>query len=103
VTHAYFVSSRHHVILLVDRLDQLQTPLLLVSAQDDPVLGIDTMATVAEAAANNPMLIVSITECGGHVAWPEGWKPWTTQFAYMSDQALEFAYAVQGLINEKKL
>lgn len=47
-------------------IDRVRTPLVLLSAQDDPAVPSDAFAEVAEAAAGNPWVLAYETPEGGH-------------------------------------
>lgn len=58
---AYIASTR-----IAGVIGQVATPLVLVSAYDDPVVERGTFKEVANAAANNPWVLCYETEQGGH-------------------------------------
>jgi len=58
-------------------------PLLAVSARDDPFIHCDSLKATEFVAANDNLLFL-ITERGGHVGWPLGWRPWQRGFDFMN-------------------
>jgi abhydrolase domain-containing protein 1/3 len=51
----------------------IQIPLLFLSAEDDPVVNLESMPiTVPDV---NPNVIVVLTKRGGHLGFLEGWWP----------------------------
>lgn len=49
-------------------------------------------ASLVESGKGN--LVLVLTRKGGHVGWPEGWLPWTRNWAFMSNAASSFVEAV---------
>lgn len=84
------------------KLKKLTTPLLMVHAEDDPILGVDALDIAVEEAksGNNDHLVVAITEHGGHVGWPSGMNPKTERWSWMSLSALEFINACDAVLRE---
>lgn len=83
----YQFSSAHQ------RLSQVQTPLLLVNAADDPIARLgDVNALVADVTAN-PNLIFALTTHGGHLGWVDPADP-RGEPAWMQRTALDFLQTV---------
>ena len=83
----YGASSLHH---LVRRLDDVQVPLLMISAADDPMM---TSWVPLKAVRSNEHLILAYTKHGGHMAtWDSsrrvtffwGWLPKGHPKSYLS-------------------
>eukprot|EP01114_Cavostelium_apophysatum_P003354 TRINITY_DN13189_c0_g1_i1.p1 TRINITY_DN13189_c0_g1~~TRINITY_DN13189_c0_g1_i1.p1 ORF type:complete len:104 (-),score=5.97 TRINITY_DN13189_c0_g1_i1:50-361(-) len=53
-------------------LSDVKTPLLLLSALDDPLVSPDCVPY--KEIVGNPNLILATTKIGGHVAWHTGWN-----------------------------
>jgi hypothetical protein len=51
---------------IADVIDRVQTPLVLLSAKDDPAVRSDAFQEVASAAAQNPWVLARETPEGGH-------------------------------------
>jgi predicted alpha/beta-fold hydrolase len=94
--------DRPHVSTLTKPplLVNLSTPLLVLHALDDPLStwrtvaanrGIMHPSTLVQAAGN---LVVLLTERGGHVGWPMGWRPHLRGWEFMNDVAAGFAEAI---------
>ncbi|CAG9465675.1 unnamed protein product [Pedinophyceae sp. YPF-701] len=66
-------------------LPRIRTPTLILLAKDDPFVG---RIPRAECIAN-PWVALVVTRKGGHVAWMEGWWPFSRQ-AYMDRVAVDF-------------
>lgn len=79
-----------------DRWKKVAVPLLAVNARDDPICHCDALR-VEEFAAGNKNLMFLITERGGHIGWPLGWRPWRHGWDFMHEVAQHFldAYAPQ--------
>ncbi len=58
---AYVTTTRTAAVI-----DRVRTPLVLLSAEDDPAVPRESFAAVAEAAAGNPWVIASESPRGGH-------------------------------------
>eukprot|EP00667_Euglena_gracilis_P016543 EG_transcript_17332 len=55
----------------LSKLSMVETPLLCVNAEDDPIAPADP----AYAALASEHVAMVTTRCGGHIAWLEGWWP----------------------------
>jgi len=60
-------------------IHKVKIPLLAMNAVDDPVSPLDGVPV--ESCKKNPNLIFVLTSCGGHLAWLEGWKFWSTSWS----------------------
>jgi predicted alpha/beta-fold hydrolase len=94
--------DRPHVSSLTKppQLVKLSTPLLVLHALDDPLSTWRTVAAnrgimhphnLVQAADN---LVMLLTERGGHVGWPMGWRPHRRGWEFMNDVAAGFAEAI---------
>lgn len=70
-------------------LHRIQTPTLLLSAENDPFLPAAVLARVREVAARNSSLTVEFVACGGHVGFVEGSAPWRAAY-YAERRAFSF-------------
>ncbi|KAG2453388.1 hypothetical protein HYH02_001612 [Chlamydomonas schloesseri] len=57
-----------------DALRTVGTPLLCMSAKDDPIIDPKLLRHAEEAASTNPNVILALTERGGHLGWMRGWR-----------------------------
>ncbi|PNW75574.1 hypothetical protein CHLRE_12g532200v5 [Chlamydomonas reinhardtii] len=57
-----------------DALKTVATPLLCMSAKDDPIIDPKLLRHAEEAASTNPNVILAVTERGGHLGWMRGWR-----------------------------
>ncbi|KAG2438747.1 hypothetical protein HXX76_005291 [Chlamydomonas incerta] len=57
-----------------DALKTVGTPLLCMSAKDDPIIDPKLLRHAEEAASTNPNVILAVTERGGHLGWMRGWR-----------------------------
>lgn len=64
----------------------IKTPLLLFTAQDDPLHHVGMIAV--ETAPTNPNIAYYVTKTGGHVAWPTGL--WPKDYSYMTGVVSRF-------------
>jgi predicted alpha/beta-fold hydrolase len=76
------------------RISNVSVPLLMVHALDDPIaywkcLG-DPTNVVHSGKGNVVMLL---TQKGGHVGWPIGWRPWKHQWEWINTAASSFLVA----------
>lgn len=93
------------------RIHQLSIPLCILHTLDDPIStwrnvvgrpgSIMVPASLVESGNGN--LMVLLTEKGGHVGWPEGWLPWRTNWAFMSNAASSFVEAFVRAKTEQKV
>lgn len=76
----------------------MATPLLLVHAEDDPILSVDSYDVALDAVKQgNPHLMVAITKEGGHVGWPTGLDPTKNRWGWMSQTAIDYVIACDTL------
>jgi len=70
-TEEYYAAASCHLVI-----DKVKVPLLCINARDDPIC--PSEAIPAETYLKNSNLIFCVTNCGGHIAWLEGfpifWK-----------------------------
>jgi predicted alpha/beta-fold hydrolase len=78
--HYYHCSSSTHY------LERIQTPTLLLQAEDDPFL--PPRVLPREAVARNPQLTAAFTKRGGHVGFIAG-TPWAPRF-WAEEEAARF-------------
>jgi hypothetical protein len=64
----------------------VRKPLLLLSADDDPL--VPSVSLPAEAAGQNPAVTLEVTSGGGHVAFVSG-PPWSPGY-WAEEQAVEY-------------
>ena len=76
----------------------LKVPLLLLSAIDDPITHVDCSPSfeLHDPSPLSEHLFALITDKGGHVGWPLGWRPWIKCWEFQSTLALEF---LEGVIS----
>jgi len=56
-------------------LHQVRTPLLFVSAANDPIASADIIKRDVFRTATEAPLLLAVTKEGGHsMVWPEGWR-----------------------------
>eukprot|EP00808_Paulinella_micropora_P013533 g73443.t1 len=72
------------------KLHNVATPLLNLSAIDDPITHADSFAPYLHVAQSNPNVIFAFTAKGGHVGWPTGWIPSRHKWSFMSTRSLQF-------------
>ncbi len=60
-------------------LDNIQIPLLVLQALDDPIIPRDVIPW--NKVMSNPNIILAATDIGGHIAWLQGWNPANENFA----------------------
>ena len=78
-------------------------PFLIVHAQDDPILHVDSMPVEEyRSGKNTENICVLITSTGGHVGWPLGMNPWKHRWRFQNTIAIEFCRGIiQSDINVK--
>ena len=83
------------------KITKLNIPLCVLQAFDDPISTFRTI--VGNSGFMNPEslvrlgagnLLVLLTKRGGHVGWPEGWRPWQHKWRFMSEAAITFVEAM---------
>ncbi|CEP00380.1 AB hydrolase-1 domain-containing protein [Plasmodiophora brassicae] len=84
VEEYYMLSSSLHF------LEDVDCPLLLLNARDDPFLGGEIPY---EMCQRNPNLMLAVTERGGHVAWTTGVLP----RSWMLETTLQYLSALRCL------
>ena len=77
-------------------LDGIKVPFLTLQTLDDPI--VPREAIPYADFAKNPNLLMATTECGGHIAWLEGWNPSGNNWA--DRVCVEF---VSSILEEQKL
>jgi len=70
-------------------LARIETPTLLLSAENDPFLPRTVLARIREIAASNRLLTVEFVAQGGHVGFVEGGAPWNARY-YAEQRAFRF-------------
>jgi len=76
-----------------EKWKNVAVPLLAVAARDDPITHCDAL-WAKEFVGVNDNLLYLVTECGGHVGWPLGWRPWLQNFDFMNEAIEVFVRAV---------
>jgi predicted alpha/beta-fold hydrolase len=85
---------------MTDRLNSVRTPLLGISAEDDPFLPPDGIPTEFDPEATVAMVV---TKNGGHVGHYEGFVPFLTAPPFYVTLAREFFTALfQDAASERK-
>lgn len=80
----------------VNKLLQVQTPMLIINSTDDPVIGVDSIP-VAEAKAN-PYLILAKTNVGGHLAYLQ----YDLKSSWSVDRITDFFIKFEEIVDGKK-
>jgi len=78
---------------LENKWKRVSIPVLAIYSRDDPITHCDSMHA-QELAAGNEHLLFLVTERGGHVGWPWGWRPWQRGFDFMSEGIRVFIEAI---------
>jgi predicted alpha/beta-fold hydrolase len=83
------------------KVTKLAIPLCALQAFDDPISTFRTI--VGNEGFMKPdllvrlgtgYLVVLLTQRGGHVGWPVGWRPWRHKWKFMSEAAISFVEAL---------
>jgi len=82
-----------------ERWKKVEIPVLAIASRDDPITHADALRA-EEYSAGNPNLLFLITDVGGHVGWPWGFKPWERGFDFMNESIATFVEAVLTLGNK---
>ncbi|GLI66122.1 hypothetical protein VaNZ11_009850 [Volvox africanus] len=76
-----------------EALMNVRTPLLCLSARDDPIIDPSLLQYAEDAAASNPHVLLAVTGRGGHLGWLQGW----TGKSWMMDVIVQFVESVVQL------
>ncbi|GIL56813.1 hypothetical protein Vafri_12124 [Volvox africanus] len=76
-----------------EALMDVRTPLLCLSARDDPIIDPSLLRHAKDAAATNPHILLAVTGRGGHLGWLQGW----TGKSWMMDVIVQFVESVVQL------
>ena len=71
----------------------MKTPLLVVSALDDPLHHPDHIGMPLFQEAQNPHIAMWFTGTGGHVAWPEAGQ---APFSFMNRVSVEWVTTIEA-------
>ncbi len=91
--HYYAAGSSHNV------LDGIRVPFLAISAADDPIA-----STIPIGEADNPIVVIAVTNGGGHLGWFEAGKKFGTLERWIRKPVLEWIRAIsENLVVEGDL
>ncbi|GIM16412.1 hypothetical protein Vretimale_19016 [Volvox reticuliferus] len=76
-----------------EALMNVRTPLLCLSARDDPIIDSSLLRHAEVAAATNPHVLLAVTGRGGHLGWLQG----LTCKSWMMDVIVQFVESVAKL------
>ncbi|GLC37167.1 hypothetical protein PLESTB_000987200 [Pleodorina starrii] len=76
-----------------EALMNVRTPLLCLSALDDPIIDPSLLRHAEAAAAANPHVLLAVTRRGGHLGWISGWAG----RSWMMDVITQFVESVAEL------
>merc|ERR1719468_267394 len=79
-----------------DKWKKVKVPVLAIVARDDPITHCDSMHAQQFSKGNENMLFL-VTDRGGHVGWPGGWKPWEKSFGFMNEAIVVFIETMLSL------
>lgn len=88
----------YEVSSCVQSIPAIAVPLLVLHADDDPVVPKDALPL--DALRANPNILTAITDHGGHSSWLEGTYPFTRP-AWVDRVAVEWLHAVAKLPAQK--
>lgn len=67
-------------------------PMLAVHAVDDPITVYETCLAPKAKETDNVLILTTVS--GGHIGWPQGWRPSLKRWDFMTDISMTFAATV---------
>lgn len=78
----------------------IKVPFLIVNAQEDPILHVDSIPIeVIQKGDITPNIVALITDTGGHVGWPVGMFPWQHRWVFQNTLLCEFVMSVSSVFS----
>ena len=85
----------------IDKLGDIQTPLLCLNALDDPLVSPETLPNPFDVI-KNPNIIMITTRKGGHIGWGDGHVNQFSGSSWGEKVALEFLVAIHQTDKNRK-
>ena len=83
------------------RIANVSVPLLVLHALDDPIAYWKALGDPnALTTTGKGYVMMLLTQRGGHVGWPTGWRPWNTRWEWMNNAASTFIQAAKQVTKD---